>query len=71
MAINIVVLDYGGLPADADFPPLRATRYRWEQYPSTPAALIAERGARAHVLVTLNTPRLNRRSMPSTSSGSS
>ena len=44
MAINIVVLDYVGLPADADFPPLRATRYRWEQYPSTPAALIAERG---------------------------
>jgi hypothetical protein len=52
-SMNIVVLDYGRLPADVDFPPLEANRYGWEQYPELTGEQVSERCWRADVIVNL------------------
>ena len=56
MAIKVVVLDCGRLPAGVDFPPLRVDKYGWEQYPQLSADDIADRCWRADIVVTLATP---------------
>jgi phosphoglycerate dehydrogenase-like enzyme len=56
MAIKVVVLDGGRLPAGVDFPPLQVEKYGWEQYPQLSSDDIAERCWRADIVVTLGTP---------------
>jgi len=53
MAIKIVVLDSGLLPAGVEFPPLDADKYGWEQYPQLSEGDIAERCWRADIVVSL------------------
>jgi phosphoglycerate dehydrogenase-like enzyme len=55
MAIKVVVLDGGQLPADVEFPPLELEKYGWEQYPQLSGEDIAERCWRADIVVTLGT----------------
>jgi hypothetical protein len=56
MAIKVVVLDSGRLPAGVDFPPLRVDKYGWEQYPQLNGDDIVDRCWRADIVVTLGTP---------------
>ncbi len=53
MAIKVVVLNSGLLPAGVDFPPLDADKYGWEQYPQLQQEDIAERCWRADIVVSL------------------
>jgi phosphoglycerate dehydrogenase-like enzyme len=56
MAVKIVVLDSGCLPAGVDFPPLQVDKYGWEQFPQLDADDIVDRCWRADIVVTLGTP---------------
>jgi hypothetical protein len=56
MTVKVVVLDAGRLPAGVDFPPLKAAKYGWEQYPALTGADIVDRCWRADILVSLGTP---------------
>ena len=55
MAIKVVVLDAGRLPAGVEFPPLKIAKYGWEQYPALSGDDIAERCWRADIIVSLGT----------------
>ena len=51
MAIKVVVVDSGRLPAGVDFPPLDAPKYGWEQYPELNEEDLSERCWRADIVV--------------------
>jgi len=53
MAVKIVVVGSGQLPAGVEFPPLQASRYGWEQYPSLADAELVDRCWRAEIVVLL------------------
>lgn len=54
--MNIVVVDAARLPAGAEFPMLKAAKFRWEEFPQLTHDQIAEKCLRADVIVTLGTP---------------
>jgi phosphoglycerate dehydrogenase-like enzyme len=56
MAIKVVVVDRAKLPEGVEFPPLQASKYGWEEYPSLDCEALAERCWKADVLVSLGTP---------------
>jgi phosphoglycerate dehydrogenase-like enzyme len=56
MAVRVVVVDGGRLPAGVDFPPLQVEKYGWEQYPQLSGDDIADRCWRADIVVSLGTP---------------
>ncbi|MGH8670759.1 MAG: hypothetical protein ACREUA_01810 [Burkholderiales bacterium] len=51
--MHIVVIDAAHLPLGAEFPPLQAERYGWEEYREIDASMLAQRCRRAGVLVTV------------------
>jgi lactate dehydrogenase-like 2-hydroxyacid dehydrogenase len=53
--MNIVVVDAARLPAGAEFPLLKATKFRWEEFPRLADDQIGEKCLRADVIVTLGT----------------
>jgi len=55
MAIKIVVVGSAQLPAGDDFPPLKAAKYSWDQYPAMTGENIVERCWRADIVVALIT----------------
>lgn len=55
MATKVMVIDSAQLPAGAEFPPLEAAKYGWEQYPQLSEDEIGERCWRADILVSLST----------------
>ena len=54
--MNITVIDYTHLAADADFPPLDADKFGWEQYPQLAGDELPDRCWRSNVIVTIATP---------------
>jgi phosphoglycerate dehydrogenase-like enzyme len=55
--MNIAIVDYARIAADADFPLLKTTLdYRWSQYPALDPARVLEDCWRTHVLVTVACP---------------
>lgn len=53
---NILVIDSAELPANADFPPPQAARYRWMHYPRVTTDDFIATCSRAGILVSLATP---------------
>ena len=54
--MKVVVVDSARLGAEAEFPPLAADKFGWEQFPALDGEELAERCWRAHVVVTVATP---------------
>jgi lactate dehydrogenase-like 2-hydroxyacid dehydrogenase len=54
MAVKIVVVDSTQLPPGAEFPPLEAIKYGWEEYPSLTAEEFLDRCWRAEIIVLLS-----------------
>ena len=54
--MKVVVVDSERLGAEAEFPPLAAEKFAWEQFPALEAEELAERCWRAHAVVTVSTP---------------
>ncbi len=54
--MNISVIDYKHLAGDADFPPLDADKFGWEQYPQLANDELADKCWRANIIVTAATP---------------
>ena len=54
--MNVAVLDAARLPPGVQFPPLKAAKYGWQEYPRLTEGEIAENCWRAHVILTLSTP---------------
>ncbi len=54
--MNIVVLDGNVLGNKAEFPPLEADKYGWQQYPQLEGDDITERCWRSDIVVSLATP---------------
>ena len=57
MALKIVVVDSAQLPSGTEFPPLKAVKYGWEEYPSLRAEELPERCWRAEIVVLLSPDR--------------
>ena len=51
MALKIVVLNSAQLPSGTEFPPLKAMKYGWEEYPSLRAEELPDRCWRAEIVV--------------------
>jgi lactate dehydrogenase-like 2-hydroxyacid dehydrogenase len=54
--MKVVVVDSARLGAEAEFPPLAADKFGWEQFPALGGEEMAERCWRAHVVVTVAAP---------------
>ncbi len=54
MAVKIVVVDRAQLPAGVEFPPLEASKYGWEEYPSLSEEDMPDRCWRADIVVCLS-----------------
>lgn len=54
MAVKIVVVDSAQLPSGAEFPPLKANKYGWEEYPCLTAEELLDRCWRAEIIVLLS-----------------
>lgn len=54
--MKIVVVDASRLGAEAEFPPLAADKFAWEQFQVLEGGELTERCWRAHVVVTVSTP---------------
>lgn len=53
--MNITVLDNANFPESIEFPPLKAAKYGWQEYPQLTPEQIGENCWRTHIIITLGT----------------